>query len=127
MNTSKPFKINIPTKYHAQIFDWYVKGINRETICQKLHDELQLKTSPRTLAKLLKHLKGEAQVATDAIVAQQVQKNVLGDFERIAKLYDDVANIAEQAKSKLDHKLVLSCVDRLTKLLQIKMAVNMSD
>lgn len=121
--TEKAFKTKIPSNLHTIIFEWYCNGMNRTGIMAKLKQEHQYHVNVRTLAKLLAYLKSEAQAQTQAVIAQQAQKQVLGDFDKLNKLYQDVERVAELAQFN-DHNLYLRSVDRLVKLLEIRLKLS---
>lgn len=126
MTPKRAFRSKIPAKFHEKIFEWYSCGMKIVCILTKLEKDFGYHTHNRTLTRLLAHLKTESLAQTSAIIAQQAQEQVIGDFEKLNKLYKEVANVAEIAKGS-DHNLHLRAVDRLTKLLQIKFSINTKD
>lgn len=120
MKTS--FKTKIPHTLHEKIFEWYCCGMNKQGIAAKLQQEHQYHTNPRTLARLLAHMKEEKQAITSAAIAQNAQQQVVQDFEELSNLFQQVKQVAQTAYGT-DHNLYLRSVDRLTKLLQIKFAI----
>lgn len=119
----KTFKTKIPHTLHEKIFEWYCCGMNGRAIADKLQQEHQYHTNPRTLARLLAHMKEEKQAITASVIAQKAQEQVIQDFDELTALFNDVKQVAKTAYQN-DHNLYLRSVDRLTKLLQIKFAIS---
>lgn len=125
--TKRVFKTKIPQDLHPLIAEWKRCGMEKQTIMAKLEKEHNFHTTYRTLERLFAHLAEEEEKHIKAIIKNQVKNEIVNDFATLNRVCEGLVELAENAKHDDDNNLYLKTVDRLAKILAMKLSINTKD